>query len=87
MDPNKQAEKSYDMINPQHYKSSDGKECIDVMIDLFGVDKVKAFCQLNAFKYKFRAGKKPGASKEQDLAKAQWYKNKLKELASKYPIL
>jgi hypothetical protein len=51
------------------------------------VDKVKAFCQLNAFKYKFRAGNKPGASKEQDMKKASWYKNKLKELATKYPVL
>lgn len=26
-------------------------ECIDVMTDVFGVDAVKSFCKLNAFKY------------------------------------
>ena len=49
-----------DMVNhPDHYKQG-GKECIEVMIDEFGVRDVIAFCRLNAFKYQWRAGKKEG---------------------------
>lgn len=67
--------------HPSHYKSG-GKECIDVMCEEFGIEKVKAFCELNAFKYKFRAGHKEGNSFEQDMNKAAWYENKLAELST-----
>lgn len=74
---------TYEQVDhPSHYIDSSGKECIDVMVELFGVDKVKAFCELNAFKYKYRAGKKPGASVETDFKKAEWYTKKLQELES-----
>ena len=69
------------MVNhPSHYQGKNGKECIDVMIEEFGIEAVIDFCDLNAFKYKFRAGLKDGNSKEQDLAKAKFYENKRKEL-------
>lgn len=74
---------SYEQVDhPSHYMNESGKECIDVMMELFGLDKVKAFCELNAFKYKYRAGKKPGASVETDYKKADWYLRKLHELES-----
>ena len=61
--------------HPIHY---DGPhECIDVMEALFGVDDVKGFCRCNSFKYRFRAGKKEGASAEEDLSKAQFYEDYL----------
>ena len=63
--------------HPDHYKSGNF-ECIDVMIDIFGKDAVKNFCQLNAFKYLWRAEKKNGA---EDIAKATWYLNKFTELS------
>jgi len=63
--------------HPSYYQGK--RECIDVMIDLYGVEAVKAFCKCNSFKYRFRAGKKY-LEKEQDLAKAEWYENKLHEL-------
>lgn len=70
-----------EMVNhPDHYKDENGKECIDYMIEKFGEEVVIGFCACNAFKYRFRAGKKDGNSKEQDLAKAEWYINKGKEL-------
>lgn len=65
--------------HPSHYQKG-GRECIDVMIEKFGVDAVIAFCECNQFKYEWRAGMKDGNSAEQDLAKAEWYKKKAEEL-------
>lgn len=62
-----------DKVNhPSHYQK-DGKECIEVMLELYGIQAVINFCELNAFKYKWRAGLKTGESAEVDLKKAQWY--------------
>ena len=66
--------------HPAHYQKN-GKECIDVMIEEFGVTAVYDFCVCNEFKYRWRAGLKEGNSAEQDLAKAKWYADKAKELA------
>ena len=69
---------SSDKVNhPSHYKT--GKyECIDVMIEVFGIEKVKAFCELNSFKYLWRSGHK-GAEKE-DIEKAACYLDYFKKL-------
>lgn len=69
----KRKHKSEQVNHPIHYKSENGKECIDYMIEKYGEEWVYHFCVLNAYKYKFRAGKKDDNSKEQDLAKAMWY--------------
>ena len=47
-------------------------ECIDVMLDVFGVEAVKHFCILNAFKYIWRSEKKNGV---EDIKKAVFYLN------------
>lgn len=66
-------QKEADKVNhPSHYQK-DGKECIEVMLELYGIQAVINFCELNAFKYKWRAGMKAGESAEVDLKKAQWY--------------
>lgn len=67
----------FDPVNhPQHYTS--GKyECIDVMVDVFGTEKVAVFCELNAFKYIYRTERKNG---QEDLKKAVWYIKKYLEL-------
>ena len=64
------ASNSTDAVNhPSHYSS--GKyECIEVMQSIFGAEKVKAFCELNAFKYMWRSNKKNGT---EDLKKARFY--------------
>ena len=67
--------------HPEHYLKN-GKECIDCMIEEYGVEAVVNFCICNAYKYKWRAGLKEGNSKEQNLAKAEWYLNKAKELGA-----
>ena len=67
-----------EMVNhPFHYKN--GKyEAIDTMLDVFGKDKVADFCELNAFKYLWRADNK--GTDIQDKKKAIWYLNKYIEL-------
>lgn len=71
-------------INPTHYTDSNGKQCIDYMLEKFGYEELRAFCELNAYKYRFRAGKKDGEQYEDDIEKATWYENKIKELDNKY---
>ena len=66
-----------DNVNhPSHYNQ--GKyECIDVMVETFGMEAAKNFCLLNAFKYIWRTGEKNGI---EDIKKAVWYLNKTVEL-------
>lgn len=67
-----------EMVNhPPHYKNGN-IECIEAMIDVFGKHKVAAFCELNAFKYQWRANNK--GTDIQDKKKAIWYLNKYIEL-------
>ena len=63
--------------NPKHYCTGTF-ECIDVMLEVFGAEAVKNFCELNAFKYLYRNRSK--CNRIEDLKKAQWYLNKLLEL-------
>lgn len=57
-----------DNINhPSHYQGK--HECIEVMRAMFGDEAVKGFCRCNAYKYRFRAGRKDGQSADQDLKK------------------
>ena len=66
-----------DAINPSHYKSY-SVETIDMMIAIWGKEKVAIHCELTAFKYRMRLGKKDGF--EQDRLKEQWYLDKAKQL-------
>ena len=70
--------------HPSHYNHG-GMETIDKMLKLYGVEKVKAFCELNAFKYRDRAGYKGISDMTivRDIRKALWYENKLNELNNK----
>lgn len=70
---------NYDFVNPPHYKEG-GKEVWEMMIDIWGVDAFITFCEINAFKYRMRLGKKPEQPIERDLSKAKWYENKAIEL-------
>lgn len=68
--------------HPSHYET--GKfECIEVMIEVMGVDAVKDFCVCNAFKYLYRHKRKNG---KEDLQKAVWYINKYLELAKESEV-
>lgn len=70
------------MVNhPAHYTKAGHKECIEEMIDLYGIEYVAIWCKLTAYKYKYRAGLKEGNTARQDYKKMQWYTNKYYELA------
>lgn len=60
--------------HPVHYQNN-GKECIDLMVEKYGLRATIDFCILNAFKYIFRCGKKEGNPNYQELNKAEWYLN------------
>lgn len=67
-----------DNVNhPSHY-AGEKFECIDVMVEIFGVELVKTFCQLNAFKYLWRCENKDKTT--EDIKKAQWYLTKYLEM-------
>lgn len=65
-------------INPAHYGAGGKHECIDVMTQQFGLEKVMTFCQLNAFKYLFRMDGKGRPA--EDAAKARWYLRRYERL-------
>jgi hypothetical protein len=70
-----------EMVNhPSHYNLSNRKECIDEMIDIYGLKDVAKWCEITAYKYKYRAGHKD--SPTQDVQKAIWYTIKARELKS-----
>lgn len=78
MDPYEDDEFATKTVNhPSHYQGQ--HECIDLMRKTFGDEAVAAFCKCNAYKYRFRAGKKEGEDAELDIAKAEWYENYLME--------
>ena len=71
-----------DMVNhPSHYNLPNRKECIDEMIDIYGLKDVAKWCEITAYKYKYRAGHKDSFT--QDMQKATWYTIKACELKSK----
>ena len=67
-----------DMVNePPHYKQH-AMECIDEMVEVFGVEAAKSYCKCAAWKYRYRAPYKGKFG--EDNAKADWYLKKLSEL-------
>ena len=68
-------------INPNHYKGY-SFEAIEMMIAIYGALDVAKYCEMNAFKYRMRMGKKQGESITDDLAKEKWYLDKANELRS-----
>ena len=71
--------KNDSFINTQHYQRS-SKEVWEMMIDIWGKDKYIAFCEMNAFKYRMRAGLKPNQPMERELEKANWYETQAMKL-------
>lgn len=69
----------YDFINPDHYKNT-SKEVWEMMVDIWGVESFISYCEMNAFKYRMRAGLKPGQDIQRDIEKAFWYERKSAKL-------
>ena len=57
-----------DVINPEHYRSTNGIQCIDV-IEAWELN----FHRGNIIKYILRAGQKSPQTEIEDLKKAKWY--------------
>lgn len=67
-----------DMVNqPNHYMLECGKDCFDVMIELFGKEAVQTYCIINAFTYLWRHARKNGT---EDVLKAEYNLAKFKSL-------
>lgn len=71
----------YNFVNPEHYKQG-SMEVIDMMKLLWGTEALILHCEMTAFKYRMRAGRKPDQSVERDLEKARWYDDKAKKLSN-----
>lgn len=63
--------------HPTYYQGE--YECIDLMREIYGDEAVRNFCIINAYKYRFRAGKKQGEPAKSDLDKADWYESYVME--------
>lgn len=74
-------EKTDNVNHPSHYCQEGSMECIDEMIEIFGLYEVMCFCKLNVWKYRKRAMFKNG---EEDIRKSDWYMAKYVELKSAY---
>lgn len=71
-----------DQVNhPPHYGGEDNPYEAIKIIEAMGWGY--EFCMGNVIKYKLRAGKKEGQSKEQDEKKADWYLNRANEIKLK----
>lgn len=70
-----------DVVNhPDHYQSDGGIEAIEAIEASLSSEAFKGYLKGNALKYLWRWDKKNASAKLkiQDLAKAQWYLNRLK---------
>lgn len=70
------------VIHPGHYNIPGRKECIEEMVDKFGMEAVETFCALNAYKYIYRHELKNG---QEDLDKAKNYQKMLLEYIREDP--
>jgi len=61
------------VFKPSHYVQADGIECIDVMTQLYGKQRVEEWAEITSFKYQWRQGNKADNSADQDKMKSIWY--------------
>lgn len=71
-------ETASEVDHPSHYKG-EKYECIEVMIEIYGVEFVRDWCLGNAFKYLWRCKKKHDSATT-DIKKAKFYLEKYIEL-------
>ena len=71
-----------DMVNsPPHYNNNPGMiECIDAIRAMLSPEEYIGYLRGNSLKYRWRFRYKNGI---EDLEKAEWYENRLKEEANK----
>lgn len=69
----------YDYVNPTHYHKYP-REVIDIMVAIWGPEKVATYCEIAAFKYRMRLGDKPNEPVDREVSKIKWYEDKAVEL-------
>lgn len=73
-------EEKYEYVNhPKHYNNY-SIEVIEMLERMYGKKETALWCEMNAFKYRMRAGTKPNIPVSEDYKKEDWYLNKAKEL-------
>lgn len=78
--PTEDVASEHDPVNhPSHYMLFPGIESIDIIQRSLTPEQFAGFCMGNALKYRLRAGEKGDAV--EDLGKANWYRDKLKEVS------
>ena len=65
--------------HPAHYNNY-SVEVIEMFRRIYGDEATALWCEMTALKYRMRMGTKEDNPIEQDLAKEQWYLNKMREL-------
>jgi Protein of unknwon function (DUF3310). len=70
-----------DPINPAHYQSESGMECIDAIHAALGDEQFKGYLRGNAIKYLWRAEQKGGPL--ENAQKCAWY---VKRLITEYEL-
>jgi len=70
------------VVSPGHYHLPGGLQAWEVIEDELGADGALAYHRGAKMKYRIRAGRKPGASAEQDLAKARQHQLRAEELTA-----
>ena len=69
---------NYDFVHhPSHYNRY-SVEVFEMMKRIWGEEKFLLWCEMTAFKYRMRAGLKPGSSAEEDFEKEAFYLNTIK---------
>ena len=73
------------MVNhPSHYNLPNRKEYIDEMIDIYGLKDVAKWCEITAYKCKYRARHASSFTNfVQGMHEATWYMDKARELKSR----
>ncbi|QOR56254.1 nucleotide kinase [Bacillus phage DLc1] len=69
-----------DIINKPNHYHGDGVDPISIGETILTKEEMQGFYKMNMIKYWYRAGKKDGNSKEQDLKKYEFYKNKMENM-------
>ena len=70
-----------DLVNhPTHYRTLPDMEAIEIIEKILTREEFIGYLKGNFFKYRFRAGDKDVL--EQDIAKSNWYRDKLRSLGN-----
>ncbi len=74
--------KDPEVENPEHYNIHP-MECIDIIENLLTEEEFRGYCLGNQIKYRWR--RKYKGNEQQDLEKAEWYRNRVNRTPPEKP--